>query len=79
MRILFVIDALSSGGAQRLLINTAKGLKTKHQVKIILHNSKLDFYSSHIKNILIKTLVSENSNGFSRGVRGLKLPYFYNE
>lgn len=65
MRILFVIDALSSGGAQRLLINTAKGLKTKHQVKIILHNSKLDFYSRHIKNIPIKTLVSENSNGFS--------------
>lgn len=65
MRIFFVIDNLSSGGAQRLLINTAEGLSKKHQTRIILYNSKLDFYSGQIKNIPIKNLITKKSKGFS--------------
>ena len=64
MRIFFVIDNLSSGGAQRLLINTAEGLSKKHQTRIILYNSKLDFYSGQPK-YSYKNLITKKSKGFS--------------
>ena len=71
--IALIIDNLGSGGAQRLLINTAKELSKKHEIKIILHNSRNDFFSRKIKNVLVKKLKVENSNFlFLRKILSLK-------
>lgn len=65
MKIIFVIDSIGSGGAQRLLINLAKGLSKKHQTEIILYNQVSSIDNKEIESILIKRINSKQVKGFS--------------
>lgn len=47
MKILFVIDSLGSGGAQRQLIILANQLSTYHDVSIFLYNPKSNFFRDY--------------------------------
>lgn len=44
MKILFVIDSLGSGGAQRQFVNIVNGLSDSHDVSVFLYNANSDFY-----------------------------------
>lgn len=69
MKILFVIDTLSSGGAQRLFVNIANGMATKHEVTVFLYNANLDFYSGDlIETIPIIRATRSVEKGFSADV-----------
>jgi glycosyltransferase involved in cell wall biosynthesis len=48
MKILFVIDSLGSGGAQRLFVNIANGIVARHEVTVFLYNANSDFYRSDL-------------------------------
>ena len=65
MKIVFIIDSIGSGGAQRLLINIAKGLSKKYQTKIILYNQVSDIDSKEISEIFTKKLNSNQLKGLS--------------
>ena len=50
MKILIVIDTLGSGGAQKLKVKLAKGLKKKgYEVEFFIYDSNYPFYESEIK------------------------------
>ena len=53
MKILFVIDTLGSGGAQRLLFNLANGLSENYQTSILVYNSKENFFNIFKKEIRV--------------------------
>ena len=66
MRLLFVIDDLGSGGAQRQLVNLAKGFKYNHyQVGIFIYNPNGNFFSSEVLNSKIELHKSVYKKGFS--------------
>lgn len=67
MKILIVIDTLGSGGAQRLKIHLAKGLKKReHDVEFFIYDSNHMFFESELIDAKINVHVSERkSNGFS--------------
>ena len=44
MKILFVIDSLGSGGAQRQFVNIVNGLSAAHDVEVLLYNPGSNFY-----------------------------------
>ena len=49
MKILIVIDTLGSGGAQKLKVNLAKGLKQRgHIVEFFIYDSNYPFYQSEL-------------------------------
>ena len=65
MLIAFIIDSIGSGGAQRLLINTAKGLSKKYKTKIILYNQISNYEKKDLKKIKIVNLKNKSKKGFS--------------
>ncbi len=69
MRILIVIDTLASGGAQKLKVKLAKGLKKKgHEVEFFIYDTNYPFYKKELKNANIKINSFERkSSGFSLG------------
>ena len=44
MRIVFIIDSLGSGGAQRMVSNLIKGLIKKYKIKVLLYKNNNVFY-----------------------------------
>ena len=51
MKILLVIDSLGSGGAQRQIVNLAKGLKKNgHIVEIFIYDNSNNFFHDDIIN-----------------------------
>ena len=64
-KILFVIDNLGSGGAQRHLINIANGLSKGHKVKILLYNNNSEIFYKVNKNIEIKEIKKAKFKGFN--------------
>ena len=70
MKILIVIDTLGSGGAQKLKVKLAKGLKKKgYEVEFFIYDSNYPFYESEIKQAGIKINIFERkAKGFSFGV-----------
>ena len=49
MKILIVIDTLGSGGAQKLKVKLAKGLKKKgYEVEFFIYGSNYPFYESEV-------------------------------
>jgi glycosyltransferase involved in cell wall biosynthesis len=66
MRILLVIDDLGSGGAQRQLVNLAKGLKKTHErVGIFIYNPTGNFFFSEVLNSNIQIHKTSYNKGFS--------------
>ena len=66
MKILFVIDDLGSGGAQRQLVNLAKGLKKNYDhVGIFIYNPSGNFFYSDVLNSKIEIHKTEYNKGFS--------------
>ncbi len=67
MKILIVIDTLGSGGAQKLKVNLAKGLKQRgHIVEFFIYDSNYPFYQSELENAGIKINIYERTaKGFS--------------
>ena len=70
MRILIVIDTLGSGGAQKLKVKLAKGLKKNgHEVEFFIYDSNYPFYEKELQNANIKINVLERkAKGFSFAV-----------
>lgn len=69
MKILLVIDTLSSGGAQRQLINIANGLSKKTETNIFLYNPNSEFYSGGLDpQLKIYRSERKKKNGFSFSV-----------
>ena len=66
MKLIFVIDSLGSGGAQRLLVNLVNSLSSDFSIAILLYNPKVDFFSGNLNSDLqlIKLQVQDHS-GFS--------------
>ena len=64
-KILFVIDNLGSGGAQRHLINIANGLSKVYSVKILLYNNRSESFYKVNKNIEIKEIKKAKFKGFN--------------
>ena len=66
MKLIFVIDSLGSGGAQRLLVNLVNSLSSDFSIAILLYNPKVDFFSGNLNSDLqlIKLKVQDHS-GFS--------------
>lgn len=48
MKLLFVIDSLGSGGAQRLFVNIVNGLSDSHDTTVFLYNANSDFFRSDL-------------------------------
>jgi glycosyltransferase involved in cell wall biosynthesis len=66
MRILLIIDDLGSGGAQRQLVNLAKGLKFQHEkVGIFIYNPAGNFFISEVLKSKIEIHVTDYNKGFS--------------
>tara|TARA_A100001388_G_scaffold65851_1_gene46203 strand:+ start:13939 stop:15060 length:1122 start_codon:yes stop_codon:yes gene_type:complete len=67
MKILIVIDTLGSGGAQKLKVKLAKGLKKRgHIVEFFIYDSNYPFYQSELENAGIKINIYERTaKGFS--------------
>src|SRR5690554_3879011 len=62
MKILCIIDSLGSGGAQRQLVELAKGFKEKgHEVSFLTYHD-INFFKSELDNqdIPVKTIVEPN-------------------
>ena len=65
MKILFVIDSLSSGGGQRMLVNIANQLSSSHTVSIFLYNNKSNFFKEFIcQEVSVFESVRYKKNGF---------------
>ena len=63
MKILLVIDSLGSGGAQKQIINLAKGLKRKnHEVELFYYNTQSKFFLKNLINSDIKLHKIERLN-----------------
>jgi glycosyltransferase involved in cell wall biosynthesis len=66
MYILFVIDSLGSGGAQRQIVNLACGFKAKgHDVELFIYHPELDFYRKIINESGITVNEIYGVSGFS--------------
>ena len=67
MKILVVIDTLGSGGAQKLKVKLAKGLKKNgNEVEFFIYDSNYPFYESEIKEAGIKiNTLERKAKGFS--------------
>jgi len=66
LKILFVIDSLGSGGAQRLFINIVNGMSTMHDATVFLYNANSDFFRSDLlPNITVHRLERRARSGFS--------------
>lgn len=66
MRILFVIDSLGSGGAQRLFVNIVNGISEQHDVSVFLYNANSDFFRNDLApNISVQQLDRGAKGGFS--------------
>lgn len=66
MKILCVIDSLGSGGAQRQLVELAKGFKERgHEVSFLTYHPQ-DFYKGELLNINIKVSCIEEPNYLKR-------------
>lgn len=67
MKVLIVIDTLGSGGAQKLKVKLAKGLKERgHTVEFFIYDSNYPFYQSELENAGIKINIYERvAKGFS--------------
>ena len=48
MKLLFVIDSLGSGGAQRLFVNIVNGLSISHEITIFLYKPNSNFFLNQI-------------------------------
>ena len=66
MKLLLVIDDLGSGGAQRQLVNLARGLKNNYdQVGIFIYNPSGNFFFSEVLNSNIELHETDYIKGFS--------------
>lgn len=66
MRILCVIDSLGAGGAQRQLVELAKGFKEKgHEVEFLIYHDII-FFGSQLKEQNIPITIITESNYFKR-------------
>ena len=66
MKILLFIDNLGSGGAQRQIVNLAAGLRSReYSVEVLVYNSKIDFFSSNLKELGIEVHAIDKGRGFS--------------
>lgn len=66
MRVLFVIDSLGSGGAQRQFVNIVDGVAARHEVTIFLYNANSDFYQGDLIETIPVIRASRNARpGFS--------------
>jgi glycosyltransferase involved in cell wall biosynthesis len=74
MKLLFVIDSLGSGGAQRLFVNIVNGLSTWHKSTVFLYNAESDFFKSDLSPVIpVHRLKRRARSGFSfEVVRNLK-------
>lgn len=69
MKLLFVIDSLGSGGAQRLFVNIVNGLSAWHEATIFLYNANSDFFRSDLlPAITVHHLERRAKRGFSLDV-----------
>lgn len=69
MKLLFVIDSLGSGGAQRQFVNIANGLSALHDVAVFLYNANSDFFRSDLlPAIPVHHLERRPRSGFSLDV-----------
>jgi len=69
MKILFVIDALGTGGAQRLFVNTVNGISKHHDVEVFLYNPNSEFYRKALfGNVLVRQANRDGKKGFSLNV-----------
>ena len=69
MKIICFIDSLSSGGAQRQMVNLARGLKAKgHTVELLLYFPEFDFFRSEIEQAEILIHEVSKGKGFSWNV-----------
>ena len=67
MKLLFFIDNLSSGGAQRQITNLAILFKKKgNDVSILIYNNNNNFFGKQLEQEGIKVEVLKNSNYISR-------------
>tara|TARA_B100000902_G_C27222825_1_gene870576 strand:- start:82 stop:1191 length:1110 start_codon:yes stop_codon:yes gene_type:complete len=80
MKILLVIDTLASGGAQRQLVNLAKGLKNRgNNVEIFIFNTSYNFFENELIESKIKISypkLNQKSNKIIRSniiIKNLKL------
>jgi glycosyltransferase involved in cell wall biosynthesis len=65
LKILFVIDSLGSGGAQRLFVNIVNGLSTLHDVSVLLYNANSNFFRDDLlPNIPVHYIERGTKNGF---------------
>lgn len=65
MKVLFVIDSLGSGGAQRQFVNIVNGLSAVHQVAVFLYNANSDFFRSVLlPTIPVHSLNRQTKTGF---------------
>ncbi|MEL0008704.1 MAG: glycosyltransferase [Flammeovirgaceae bacterium] len=56
MKVLLIIDSLGSGGAQKQIINLAKGLKQRgHNVELFYYNSYSNFFLDELSGLKIKS------------------------
>jgi len=66
MKVLFVIDSLGSGGAQRQVVNLACGLKAKgHSVELLVYFPDLRFFRPEIDAVGIPVHEVRKGKGFS--------------
>lgn len=66
MKLIFVIDSLGSGGAQRLLVNLVNSLSRDYFIAILLYNPKVDFFSAELaENVELLKLSTHQYSGFS--------------
>ena len=69
MKILFVIDSLGSGGAQRQFINIVNGISKIHNCEIFLYNPNSEFYREDLSSsIPIHQTDRINRKGFNFNV-----------
>lgn len=69
MKILCVIDSLRSGGAQRQLVNLAKGFKERgHEVSFLVYHPD-DFYSEELEKAVIRITYILESNYLKRLIK----------
>ncbi len=66
MKVLFVIDSLGSGGAQRLFVNIVNGLAVWHDSTVFLYNANSNFFQSDLlPKVPVHRLEARARSGFS--------------
>jgi glycosyltransferase involved in cell wall biosynthesis len=68
MKVLFVIDSLGSGGAQRQFVNIANGLSGTHDVEVLLYNPGSNFYRGDLLDAIPVHTVER-----PKGMKGFRL------